>query len=326
LLKPEPVNRDYERDVAKLMLNIAPKIIAPKGYEGRVMVHKAMTEYFALKYDTEDDVPKFTKDRMDLEREFGMAPSEMAGLEVAVIHGALSNTIPTAFWMLVYVFSNPKLVEKLRDEATAVITETGRSSQGQRMVTIDIKRLEEKCPLLYSVLQETQRIISVAELNRRVMSDTVVTDGQKSYLLKEGNTLQISHGVTHTLEEVWGPTVRDFDAERFLKAADKASVARSEDDLAIPPGAYTPFGAGKHICPGRFFASGEILGFIVPLLLGFEIADSMGSPIRVPEAAMPWITTGLGKPVSGSDLSAVIKRRAGWHDVVWSVVASTNVA
>jgi cytochrome P450 len=315
----EHINRNYERELIKMMMNILPQITASDGYKGRVLIQKALTEYFASKYDTEEDVPKFTKDRMELEREFGMTPSEMAGLEVAVMHVALSNTIPTAFWMLVHVFSRPKLVEMLRIEANGVIAETGRSDQGQREVTIDIVRLEEKCPLLFSTLRETQRVISIAVLNRRVMADTIISDDSNSYLLKKGNLLQISHGVTHNMEEVWGPSVHEFNAERFLKTADRLSTVKSEDDLAIKPGAYTPFGAGKHICPGRFFASGEILGFMLPLLLGFEIVDSKDGPIRVPAAATPWITTALGKPVSGSDLNAVIRRRAGWEDVQWRV-------
>jgi cytochrome P450 len=248
-----------------------------------------------------------------------MTPGQMAGLEVAVLHGALSNTIPTAYWMLVYVFSNQELLEKLRTETLAVTKETSDSSHGQRELTLDVVRLEEKCPLLFSTLRETQRIISTAVLNRKVMADTVITDGTNSYLLKKGNNLQVAHGVIHTLEDVWGSNVGEFDSERFLCAADRSSEVKSEDDLVVKPGAYTPFGAGKHICPGRFFASGEILGFMVPLILGFDIIDLQGRSIQVPDAATPWITTPLAKPVAGADLSVKLSRRVGWEDVVWQV-------
>ncbi|KAK3348750.1 cytochrome P450 [Lasiosphaeria hispida] len=302
---------DYEREIMAMMINIVLRITAPKGFKGRALMQEALTKYFASRCDTEDDVSKFTRDRMELEREFGMTPSEMAGLEVAVIHGALSNTIPTAYWMLVYVFSNPDLVEKLRAEAETVTEETSTSGQGhgRKEVSIDIARLEQKCPLLFSTLRETQRVISNAVLNRKVMADTTISDGKNTYLLKAGTDLQISHGVTHNLESVWGSKVRNFDSERFLK-----------DGLAVEPGAYTPFGAGKHICPGRFFASGEILGFMVPLLLGFELVDAKGGgAMHVPDANVPWITTPIAKPVAGSDLSARLKRRVGWENVVWNI-------
>lgn len=312
-------NRVYESELVKMMLNIVPKMTSPKGYEGRVLMQKAMTEYFAAEYDAEDDVAKFTRDRMKLERSFGMTPSDMAAMEVAIIHGALSNTIPTAYWMLLYVFSNPELVAELRAEAGAVVKETGRSKEGQREVAIDVVRLEEKCPLLFSTLRETQRVISIGVLNRRVMADTVITDGTNSYLLKEGNNLQISHGVTHNREDIWGSNVLEFDGARFLRDIDRPSTTKSEDGLSVKPGAYTPFGGGKHICPGRFFASGEILGFMVPMLLGFEVTDMEGGVIRVPEASLPWITTPLSKPVNGADLSARLRRRAGWENVVWTV-------
>jgi cytochrome P450 len=302
-----------------MMINIFPRLTSPKGFEGRALMQQALTEYFASECDTEEDVPKFTRDRLELERAFGMTPDQMAGLEVAVLHGALSNTIPTAYWMLVYVFSNPELLEKLRAEALAVAKETSKSSQGQRELALDVVRLEEKCPLLFSTLRETQRVISTAVLNRKVMADTVISDGENSYLLKKGNNLQVAHGVTHNLEDVWGRNVGEFDGERFLRAAGQSSQVKSEDDLVVKPGAYTPFGAGKHICPGRFFASGEILGFMVPLILGFDIVDLHGRSIRVPDAATPWITTPLAKPVAGADLSARLSRRVGWENVVWKV-------
>ncbi|KAK1757983.1 25-hydroxycholesterol 7-alpha-hydroxylase [Echria macrotheca] len=307
---------DYERDIVAMMINIAPSITAPKAFRGRALMQKALTEYLASEYDAGSDVPKFTRDRMELEREFGMTPSEMAGLEVAVIHGAISNTIPTAYWMLVYVFSNPDLVAKLRAEAETVVTETSRAGpgeEGRREVSIDISRLEQNCPLLFSTLRETQRFISNAVLNRKIMADTTISDGKNSYLLKQGFDLQISHGVTHNLESVWGSNVRGFDSERFL------DVAKPEDGLAVQPGAYTPFGAGKHICPGRFFASGEIMGFMVPLLLGFELTDQKGGAITVPDATIPWITTPIAKPVAGSNLGARLHRRVGWENVVWNI-------
>jgi cytochrome P450 len=312
---PDHLNRDYERDIVAMMINVAPRITAPKAFQGRALMQKALTEYLASQCDAGGDVPKFTRDRMELEREFGMTPSEMAGLEVAVIHGAISNTIPTAYWMLVYVFSNPDLVAKLRAEAETVTEETSRSGpgQGRKEVSIDIARLEQSCPLLFSTLRETQRVISNAVLNRKVMADTTISDGKNSYLLKQGTDLQISHGVTHNMESVWGSNVREFDSERFLE------VAKPEDGLAVQPGAYTPFGAGKHICPGRFFASGEILGFMVPLLLGFEFIDQKGGAIRVPDATVPWITTPIAKPVAGSNLGARLERRVGWENVVWNI-------
>jgi len=303
-----------------MMLNIMPSSVAPKAYYGREALQNALTEYFASDHGADDDIPKFTEERMALERSFGMTPSAMAGLEIAVIHGSLSNTIPTAFWMLVYVFSNPELVERLRAEAKSVVTETRLSDRGQRVMTINIVRLEDRCPLLFSTFRETQRVISIAVLNRRILADTVVSDGKKSYLLKKGNALQISHGVTHNLEEVWGPTVREFDPKRFIRLSDVSS-GDNDSGTPIPPGAYTPFGAGKHICPGRFFASGEILGFILPLILGFEVVGSTGGPVHIPDVATPWITTGLGKPRAGSDLAAVIRKRAEWEDVLWQVVA-----
>ncbi|KAH8682620.1 cytochrome P450 [Xylariales sp. PMI_506] len=317
---------NFEGEIVNMMINILPQFTSPSGFKGRNLMQDAMTKYFTAKYDTDDDVPKFTKDRMQLERKFGMEPGDMAGLEVAVLHGSLSNTIPTAYWMLVHVFSKPGLVEMLRTEAASLVKNAGRSGDGQRVMTIDSVRIEEKCPLLFSTLCETQRVISGAVLNRKVMNDTVISDGKRSYLLKQGCNLQISHGVTHNLEEVWGPDVSEFNPRRFLKSGNRSTSDSSESLPPFTPGAYTPFGAGKHICPGRSFASGEILGFMVPVLLGFDISTWADGVLQVPDAAIPWITTPIAKPAAGSDLRARIRRRPGWEDVIWAAANAASIS
>lgn len=72
--------------------------------------------------------------------------------------------------------------------------------------------------------------------------------------------------------------------------------------------------------PGRSFATGEILGFVAMMLLGFDITDETGGPLEVPDVEEPPLTAGIGKPKKDSDVSCTIKRREGWKNTIFAVV------
>lgn len=42
--------------------------------------------------------------------------------EIAIVYVSVTNTTPTAFWMLAYIFSNPELRAQVREEVTSIIT------------------------------------------------------------------------------------------------------------------------------------------------------------------------------------------------------------
>ena len=80
---------------------------------------------------------------------------------------------------------------------------------------LDVGALKSRCPLLLSVFQETQRVRHIHAAIRRVMKDTLL-DGK--YLLKEGNYLQMPGHSIHSNTSIWGPSAREFDPYRFIKA------------------------------------------------------------------------------------------------------------
>jgi hypothetical protein len=49
------------------------------------------------------------------------------------------------------------------------------------------------------------------------MTDTWISDGTSSYLLKTGVGVQMLAGITHRSASTWGPYAKDFDATHFLK-------------------------------------------------------------------------------------------------------------
>lgn len=228
-----------------------------------------------------------------------------------------------------YILSTPSLVRKLRKELEPLATPGTVLPNGKREVLVDIRNLEERAPLLVAAFRENQRIISVGSINRWVVSDTLLTDPSdpsQTYLLKKDTPLQISLMLNHMSEAHWGLDVSGFSAERFLQGESKTGEERVfQADAPVERGAYTPFGGGKHLCPGRNFASAENWGTMIALLLGFDITTPEGYLLEAPERTMPLPTHGVGRPVEGSDLRSSIRRRKGWENVVWKVAeAPTN--
>ncbi|KAL0935953.1 prostacyclin synthase [Colletotrichum truncatum] len=306
----------YEREIPKMMPNILPSLIAPKGYRARSDLIQAFTNYFNAGYDASPEVPPLVKDRCAYASKFQMPPSEIAAIELIFAHGALSNTFPTYYWLFTRVFNQPSLVERLREEVSSVIEETGTTSDGQRKVTLHAEKLEEKLPLLMSCYRETHRLSADGIIARKVMADTTISDGQKrSYVLKKGSHAQALQGGMQKDKDIWGENVKDFVGDRFLKLAEE----KGEMVSSYTARGFFGFGGGKHICPGRFFAGGEILGSMILLLSSFDVTTPEGGAIPVPGATKIPVTGSMGKPVPGSDLRGRITRRPGWENVQWEI-------
>jgi cytochrome P450 len=300
-------------------------------HQGHMAMKKALTSYFADKYES-DDVSQLTLDTATMQQQYGFSASDMGAAYIQVIHAALMNVVPTVFWVLVHIYSRPKLLASLREEAISAVKE--RKLDGTRQVTIEIGQLEKLCPKLVSVFRETLRLASVATLYRRVLEDTFLSEGHevngRSYLLKKGVTIMISKTVSSRNPHLWGGKVaEDFDAKRFLNWSEKhdgpndpAVLDGSEHISRLCRKAYFPFGGGKELCPGRNFAAAEVMGIMVVLLNGFDITSADGETLPLPRPDKPKLTTGTTKPDRNADLRARITKRSGWENVEWNTAVA----
>lgn len=141
----------------------------------------------------------FIKERTRILVENGCPPIDAAhmngGLDVALI----SNYAGIAFWTIYHVLSHPGLIEAVRDEAEKAVVKGENGDD----YTLDVSILRTSCPLLVSVLQETQRFKTTHANIREVISDTSISAGGKDYVLRKGNYVQL-HGVPvlHS-KELW---------------------------------------------------------------------------------------------------------------------------
>lgn len=177
---------------------------------------------------------------------------------------------------------------------------------------IDITKLRAQCPLFVSVYQEAMRLNSTNASVRKVLADTIIGD---KYLFAKDAIVQMPSAAIHNNPAFFGPDPQAFDPRRFVKPDPSTTKGPKR-----PPGAFRVFGGGATLCPGRHFASTEILGFVSALVMGFEIAPAGGGPWVLPKSVDSRLMTAILGPVG--DVSVRVERRRGFEAARWGFVTS----
>ncbi|KAF4332089.1 7-alpha-hydroxycholest-4-en-3-one 12-alpha-hydroxylase [Fusarium beomiforme] len=281
-----------------------PSFVTKNAINARDEVNKLLLGYYESGGENGKGVSDLMRERAELLRRTGLSNDDLSHMEMMLPWVGVTNTVSTLFWLFAHVLTNPEYVSRVRSEIEdmTVITVT----PGGRKATFDVRKLEKDCPFLHACYQECLRLYLHAIGNRRVMEDTKIQDAQgRSYLLKKGVNIQWSPSVAHLMEEIWGPDAATFRPERFLDV--------SMHDEKKRRGSQLSFGGGKHLCPGRKFASTEILGFVGVVAASFGVEN-----LSLPKSKDPAVGAGPRMPDWG-DMSSGFKlrRREGWEDVTW---------
>ncbi|KAM0132896.1 hypothetical protein ACHAP3_006185 [Botrytis cinerea] len=239
---------------------------------------------------------------------WGLTADEIANIEISTLFLATTNSAPTCFWLLVNILSDQALVSSIQTEISNIVSKN-KDENGIEECVMDIALFQSCCPTLMSCFRETLRFADAATSVRSVTQDVILTasTSQSSFLLKAGNVIQLPSGVTHNSPSIWGPDVNSFNPMRFLP--DTIAKLGKEQKKQQTQG-YFPFGGGKHLCPGRHFATTEILSLVAAIIMGFDIEGS-----SVPDRAFQKLGTAVRKPKN--DVEVNIKRRKGWENVKW---------
>jgi cytochrome P450 len=262
------------------LLQPFPSWTAPKPYQGRAALQKALRAYFHAGHDQNSDVSLVLKNRVAINKKWGLPIDDIADHELGMLFVSTTNAIPTLFWMIFYVFRDPQLVAELQKELLENVEER-KDTNFQRECIFNVAKFSTVCPLLVSTYQETMRLTNRQMGTRTVVEDTYLTytpsaeDGGEptTYLLKKGVNIQMPSKMTNYETAVWGTDAHSFDPKRFITTREKERQQKR---------AFNPFGGGKHLCPGRHFAYAEILGTVAALVLGFEIETPEGGRVTVP--------------------------------------------
>ena len=186
---------------------------------------------------------------------------DIAKLEVAGAFSIITNSYPTAFWLLYHIFSDPACLEDCRFELARLVRER------DGLCYLDIESIKTSSPTLYSTFYEVMRYYGVAQSIRMVLEDHKLDN---VYLLRKGSLVMMPATVQHFDPSVWGSNINQFDCKRFTKPLSDGT-GYTFDFKANTRGAFRGFGGGLHLCPGRHFATNEILSLVALLILRFDI-------------------------------------------------------
>jgi cytochrome P450 len=178
-------------------------------------------------------------------------------IRILAINFAAIHTTSHAFTSTLYnLVAHPEYVAPMREEVEAVIEADGwtKVSMG-KMRKVD------------SFIKESQRLAAGgAVMNRKVMKDFTFSNG---ITLPAGTELAIASYSTHMDEQNYDDPSK-FQGFRFAEMRDEDGEGIKHQVVSLTPDFLT-FGAGRHACPGRFFAVNELKAMLAHVLLHYDV-------------------------------------------------------
>mgnify|MGYP001043158865 FL=1 len=185
---------------------------------------------------------------------------------------SLGNTIPGVFWSLFYILRDKQALETIKQEMDTHILDDNWIQPEQL----------DACVYLESAINETLRLVGAPFMTRKCIRQAEVH-------LQDGRTITVKPNETLA----WFGAVSHYD-DRMFPNADKFIFDRFLNRKADTVPGYMPFGAGKSICPGRFFAKYEIKTCVAVLLRYMEY--KLENVETVPPQIQSRIGVGIAPP------------------------------
>ncbi|QDS68903.1 hypothetical protein FKW77_007965 [Venturia effusa] len=300
---------NMESNLPRLLATGMPSLIAPKAYADRERLKKAMVEYAEKGYIWE--ASKFMRGRFQILIDKGFSITGAAAeIELSFMHGIMVNVTPTAFWMLMRLYTNASFLSSVRRELEQ--SDIVRIDGLKRFISIS--KLKAQCPSLVSVFRECLRYYTHFLNNRIITEDTFIDN----YLFKKGYSLQICGPAMHSDPEIWGSDVDEFDPLRFATSpfGTIKSSTPTEPAKKVHAAALRSFGGGRAHCPGRHFALTEATGFVALVVLGWDLLPADGTELKLLPKEETKLPTGVSRP--DGDIKVLFQGRKGLEDVQWS--------
>ncbi|KAL8257077.1 hypothetical protein R6Q59_029118 [Mikania micrantha] len=183
---------------------------------------------------------------------------------LALITAASDTTSVTLTWALSLLLNNPNALKAVQDELDEHV---GRDRPVEES---DIKNLV----YLGAIVKETLRLYPAAPLTlpHESMEDCVVS----GYNIPKGTRLLVNLWKIHRDPNVW-PDPYDFKPERFL-------TTQKDVDLKGKHFELLPFGSGRRMCPGVFFALQVLPLTLASVIQQFVITKPSNEPIDMSES------------------------------------------
>ncbi|KAL0569818.1 hypothetical protein V5O48_012144, partial [Marasmius crinis-equi] len=188
--------------------------------------------------------------------------------------GAIHTTSLVLSQALYYLAANPRLAGPLRAEITECFEQEG----GWTRVAMG------KMRLLDSFLKESARKLAVGAvaIPRVVGKDFALPNG---VCLPAGTTVGLAGYYTHHDESTY-PSPEEFKHSRFAEMGDNV-----KNLMTTPSESFLTFGAGRHACPGRFFAVNMLKALISHVILTYDVklpdGDKLPEPMWLGSMVLP---------------------------------------
>ena len=260
----------FEAWMTPMMIGVFPTLTARAGVQARENFTNVMEAY--LRKTGGHAGGDLLKVRYDLNERYGIPLRDTATYEIGNCIGIMINATPTFFWLLFDIYSRPELLQATREEleSSGTLSLATDTNSSDKPVTLNIPSLRTSCPLLFSTFQETLRVRTRNATSRAVVQDTHITNSSGNrYLLKKDSIVQMPAMPMHYNTSLWGADAAEYNPHRFIKSA----VGGTEPPTLrkFKTGAFRAFGGGATLCPGRHFATNELLAATAMFLARFEM-------------------------------------------------------
>ena len=209
--------------------------------------------------------PDLIDDLLDLHEEdpkfFPEADLKIAAMGPFV--AALDTVAGTCAFMLYALLRNPDVLEKVREEANALLS--GEVPADQALREMDA---------MHRAAMETMRMYPVTPLLVRTAANSFEFAGHR---IPAGERVMIATAVPHYLPEFF-PEPERFDIDRY-------TPERAEHKQ---PYVYAPFGLGPHRCLGNGFAEVQIAATMATILHEVDLdPDRAGYSLKTTQMPLP---------------------------------------
>lgn len=209
-------------------------------------------------YDKPQDTIEWIRDAMTGEEKKGY--HSQALLQLGISAAAIQKSGQTATAVIHNLAAYPEYQGMLRAEAREVLNAASGGYTVENM--IQFKKLD-------SLIKESQRMdpITVMSLQRKALKGFTLSDG--TYIPKDTVTIAASKVVSADPANYANPD--QFDGLRFYNPRHELPELQKISQFYSISKSHLHFGARRHACPGRWFASHEIKLIILTFMENYEI-------------------------------------------------------
>lgn len=219
----------------------------------------------------------------------GVESSDLAAVHLTFVWAANTNVVPSAFWLALDVFRNPKLLSQVRARLPRI-----KSAKDFIQSFSQAKVRDGLCEdaLLQSIYAETLRYRIHAYAFRQFSHDVVDLDG---WIIPKDRLYIVSTHPAHFHGEEWNTdggrhALTEFWPYRFLvppqDGIQDAEIAQHDqghdDDRFDDPGSWAfsmrglngswiPFGGGPRACPGRHLSKHHMIVTMAAMVSLFDV-------------------------------------------------------